>query len=123
MTGEKKAEGRRTVTMRVWHIAISSVMGFILGILTLAIVLCVRRWFIHRKHQLSRELQASKDGSNLYEEMDLNRLDPERDYQTPRSNVPTYEPGNNSVYTDLHQCTTEDNNHYQSLVQPREIIY
>ena len=74
MTGEKKAEDKSTETVKVWHIAISSVMGFIVGILTLAIAMCVRRWFIHRKHQVSRERQAPKDRSNYYQEMDLNNL-------------------------------------------------
>ena len=95
--------------MVVWHIVISSVVGFIMGILTSFIVVCCCLQFSHRRHQSNPQPQAPRD-SSIYQELNLGKMNSEDNNQALRLND---EPGN--VYMDLDQTTRNDDNHYQSL--------
>ena len=112
ITADNKADdGGRTVV--VWHIVISSVSGFIMGILTSCIVVCCCRLFSRRKHQSNPQPQAPKD-SSIYQELNVNKINSEDNYQALRLN---HEPENESVYMDLNQTTRDDENHYQTLTR------
>ncbi len=109
--GNKAYDGKTVV---VWHIVISSVAGFIMGILTSCIVMCCCRLFSRRKPQTNSQPQAPRD-SSIYQELDLNKMNSEDNYQVLRQNVTNSEPGNESVYMDLNQTARDDDNQYQSL--------
>ncbi len=85
-----------------------------MGILTSCVMMCCCRLFSRRKHQSNPQPQAPRD-SSIYQELDLNKMNSEDNYQVLRQNVTNSEPGNASVYMDLNQTTRDDDNHYQSL--------
>ncbi len=85
-----------------------------MGILTSCIVVCCCRSFSHRKPQTNPQPQAPRD-SSIYQELDLNKMNSEENYQVLRQNVTNNEPGIESVYMDLNQTARDDENHYQTL--------
>ncbi|CAB3998573.1 B-cell receptor CD22-like [Paramuricea clavata] len=107
-------------TVVVWHIVVTLVSGFILGILFSYIVWCShRRWLRNRKPERSPEPKIT-EAVTTYQELDLTKMNKEDNYQSLRVNAASHDAGNqagndnDSTYTEL-SITIDMENKYQSL--------
>ena len=99
----------------VWHILVSLVAGFIIGILFSYMVVWSRRRFRKRKPRSKPEPQTHKDNS-IYQDLDLSKMKPEDNYQSLKGNYARNDatPEQDSTYTELSK-RRDDEDDYQTL--------
>ena len=104
-------------TVVVWHIVVTLVSGFILGILFSYIVSYSRsRWFRNRKPERNPAPKTT-EADTTYQELDLSRMNTEDNYQSLRVNAAVCNDATNdddSTYTQLSKTRDAEDN-YQSL--------
>ena len=97
-TAARKEDDGSTVV--VWHIVVTLVSGFILGILFSYIVSCSRRrWFRNRNPE-----PKTTEVDTTYQELDLSKMNTEYNYQSLRVNATNNDTAVNddeSNYTEL----------------------
>jgi predicted histidine transporter YuiF (NhaC family) len=105
-------------TVVVWHIVVTLVSGFILGILFSYIVSYSRcRWFRNRKPELRNPETKTTEADTTYQELDLSKMNTEDNYQSLRVNAAVCNDATNdddSTYTQLSKTRDVEDN-YQSL--------
>jgi hypothetical protein len=89
--------------------------GIVIGILLSSIVWWCCRRFRNRKPERNPEGHANEIDTT-YEELDLEKMNTEDNYQSSRVNTARNDTtnGEESAYTDLSK-TRDEENHYQSL--------
>ncbi|CAB4023289.1 B-cell receptor CD22-like [Paramuricea clavata] len=103
-------------TVVVWHIVVTLVSGFILGILFSYIASCSRRrWFNNRKPERNSEPKTT-EVDTTYQELDLSKMNTEDNYQSLSVNAASNDVANDddSTYTQLSKTRDVEDN-YQSL--------
>ncbi|CAB4044074.1 Hypothetical predicted protein, partial [Paramuricea clavata] len=103
-------------TVVVWHIVVTLVSGFILGILFSYIASCSRRrWFSNRKPERNPEPKTT-EVDTTYQELDLSKMNTEDNYQSLSVNAASNDVANDddSTYTQLSKSRDVEDN-YQSL--------
>jgi hypothetical protein len=102
-------------TVVVWHIIVSLVSGFIIGILFSYIISSSRshcRWFSGSRNPERNPEPQPTEVDTTYQELDLSKMNTPDNYESLRVNVASND--DNSTYTDLSKTRDEENN-YQSL--------
>ncbi|CAB3986932.1 B-cell receptor CD22-like isoform X1 [Paramuricea clavata] len=112
-----KVDCESSGTVVVWHIVLSLVSGFILGIFFSYIVSYSRsRWFRNRKPERNPETKTT-EADTTYQELDLSKMNTEDNYQSLRVNAAVCNDATNdddSTYTQLSKTRDVEDN-YQSL--------